>query len=83
MPCVLDVFARCRAQSSLTGRRHALSLADVAVVELPQLLALAPRLPAMASGAEREDALLVFVVAPGATQGRVEAVPIERGFTGE
>jgi hypothetical protein len=37
----------------------------------------------MASGAEREDALLVFVVAPGATQGRVEAVPIERGFTGE
>jgi hypothetical protein len=51
------------------------------VVEPPELGPLRLRVPAVLGAAEREDALLgarLLLVAPGAAEGRVEAVQVER-----
>src|SRR3546814_8527751 len=59
----------------------ALPLVLAGIVEVPQFRALVLGIPAVAGGAEGEDALLrpaLFLVAAGAAEGRVEAVEVER-----
>jgi hypothetical protein len=59
----------------------ALVLVDAAVVDIPQLRALIARVPAVVAIAKRVDSLLgarFLLVAPGAAEGGVEAVLVER-----
>ena len=82
-----DVLARDVVPDIQLGpvreREDAEALAGVlaGVVEVPELRPLALRIPAMAGDAEGEDALLrarLFLVAPRAAEGRVEAVLLQR-----